>query len=457
MLGVAPLGRDRAGYYLDDLGDELARVGPAGTASVWTGRGAGDLGLRGPVSPAGFRALLGGEHPGTGRRLVQRTVTVGAFDLTFSAPKPVSLLFALGAGDTPRHVVAAHRSAVDAVGQYLETRVLSVRRRAGEERRVLPTDGMVGAAFLHCLSRTGDPHLHTHLVVSNLAHGVDGRWSALDGRALYAHRGAAGALFEAHLRGELTTRLGVTWHRRDRGFEPDGFDVLLGASFSGRGAEVRQAAAEAGARSPRGHRIAWAATRGPKDRRSGEVLRREWSRRSHGLGPIATARTHHHDRAPSLDEHRFAAALAHQPGGVTRRDIVAAWAGAAEPGGNAVDIDRAVEHWAPALGAIGVTEPRRAPADCVPGPHLLSSLGPRPLDAAGQPVWRAAAAAIEHYRSRWGLSGERAPRDEDRRVMPARQLAEHIELERAVREALVRMGGLGRPGWARDGPALERS
>ena len=56
-----------------------------------------------------------------------------------------------------------------------------------------------GAGFEHFTSRAGDPHLHSHVVVANMAHGVDGRWSAIDGRGLYAHARAAGAL-EQHPR-----------------------------------------------------------------------------------------------------------------------------------------------------------------------------------------------------------------------------------------------------------------
>ena len=66
----------------------------------------------------------------------------------------------------------------------------------------------MAAAFRHRTSRAGDPQLHTHVLVANLGRGLDGRWSALDGRRLYAHARAASFVYQAVLRAELTRTLG---------------------------------------------------------------------------------------------------------------------------------------------------------------------------------------------------------------------------------------------------------
>ena len=71
--------------------------------------------------------------------------------------------------------------------------------------------GFVGAAYRHRTSRAGDPHLHWHVLVANLAQGIDGRWSALDGRAIYDTARTGGAVFQAAMRRELTAALGVEW------------------------------------------------------------------------------------------------------------------------------------------------------------------------------------------------------------------------------------------------------
>jgi len=72
-------------------------------------------------------------------------------------------------------------------------------------------EGFVAAQFPHRTSRLGDPHLHWHVLVANMARGIDGRWTALDGTALYGARRPVGVLFQAAMRLELTARLGVEW------------------------------------------------------------------------------------------------------------------------------------------------------------------------------------------------------------------------------------------------------
>jgi hypothetical protein len=149
--------------------------------------------------------------------------------------------------------------------------------------------------------------------------------------------------------------------------------------------------------------------------------------------------------APSrhLDEHRFAATIASVGGsGVSRRDVVAAWSNGLASGGRGPAVEAAVEHWAPARAhGLGVAEPRGAPSTYVPAPHLLSALGPRPSAPDAQPVWRDAAAAIEHYRGRWGVGGPGVDCARRELVQMGRQrLADHLELGRTVADARVRLG-----------------
>ena len=86
--------------------------------------------------------------------------------------------------------------------------------RRGAERwgtRRMIADGFVAAQFPHRTSRLGDPHLHWHVLVANMARGIDGRWSALDGTALYRPQRTVGVLFQTAMRRELTAALGVEW------------------------------------------------------------------------------------------------------------------------------------------------------------------------------------------------------------------------------------------------------
>ena len=467
MLHLARVADQSARYYLDDLGDELRRVAPVHgvDAGRWMGGGTAGLGLSGPVDGPALQALLGGRNPRTGHPLAStQHRSVAGFDLVFSTPKSVSLFLAVGDPGATDGVLAAHREAVQAAVGHLERRALAVRRSSDEHRGPIPTSGMVGASITHCLSRAGDPHLHTHVLMANLAHGADGRWSAIDSRGPFAHARALGALYDAHLRAELTDRLGISWSWHDgRGWDIDGTDPLVLAAFSGRAAEIRQELAGRGSRSARARHVAWASTREAKDPSlSPEDLAVRWSRRASIAPGWRWERSSERGvRSDRVEEHRFAASIAAcPPSGVCRRDVVAAWSDALASGSRADDLDRAVDHWAPGGdGSLGVAEPRRAPASCVPAPHHLRALGARPAAAEGQPVWRRAAAAIDRYRTRWGIEGDRRPFGADREHLAGLshpRLADHLEVSRTVRDALVRLGVDSRARLEREGLEFER-
>ncbi|MFI5696470.1 MobF family relaxase [Kribbella sp. NPDC051586] len=165
---------------------------------------------------------------------------VAGYDLTFSPVKSVSALWATADIGVQERVVAAHHEAVDDVLRLIEQQAVFTRSgRDGVEQ--LDTRGVVAAAFDHWDTRSGDPQLHTHLVVANRVQGAeDGQWRTIDGRVLYA---AAVAMSEVHntlLADKLGRRLGVTWHLHERGqrrnpaFEIDGIPEELIREFSSR-------------------------------------------------------------------------------------------------------------------------------------------------------------------------------------------------------------------------------
>ena len=130
MLGIHGVGRDKADYYLADLARELPVSGPG----RWAGTAAAALGLTGPVDPDGFRRLFEGRHPATGAVLGTGRTMVAALDLTFSAPKSASVLFALGGADVASAVVAAHAQAVEGSLSYLEQRGITAAPAARARR-----------------------------------------------------------------------------------------------------------------------------------------------------------------------------------------------------------------------------------------------------------------------------------------------------------------------------------
>ncbi len=135
---------------------------------------------------------------------------VAGFDLTFTVPKSVSVLWALGTSDVRVAVQTAHHGAVGDVLAHIEARALTTRTGHGGAVS-MGTRGAVAAAFDHYDSRAHDPHLHTHLVVANRVQGVDGRWRAIDARALHAGAVGFSELYDGLLADRLSAALPVAF------------------------------------------------------------------------------------------------------------------------------------------------------------------------------------------------------------------------------------------------------
>lgn len=271
--------RGLADYYLpeppaDEADDEAVRARLSAPGSSWWGGGAEALGLSGEVERRQFVPMYakgvrpGGGYLGTKFRQPEEVdaaraaalqaaseiadpyerwmakheirrkgghASVAAWDCTFSPPKSVSLLWASGDDHVQRQVWAAHTAAVDAGLGYLQEHAVYVR--AGRNGvRVLDTTGLVVARMNEWTSRDGDMHLHTHCLLLNRAQTAeDGKWRALDGRAVLSARTGAGALYNRTVEAELTRRLGVGWRDRPDGLrELDGVDDELIDAFSSR-------------------------------------------------------------------------------------------------------------------------------------------------------------------------------------------------------------------------------
>ena len=122
--------------------------------------------------------------------------------------------------------------------------------------------------------------------MANLGRGIDGRWSALDGRRLYADARTASFLYQAVLRSELTRTIGVEWTIVRRGIaEVAGVPRIVTRAFSRRKAEIDAALAERGTSGARAAEAAALATRRAKDPRVvAEALTREWRTQAEALG-----------------------------------------------------------------------------------------------------------------------------------------------------------------------------
>ncbi len=244
---VAP---SRGDYYLSTAGE------PTEAPGIWhmldetrqtLGLEAGEA-----VRAEQLVALMEGRHPVSGefiRRAGADGRRAGGIDLTFSAPKSVSAVWALGSADQRAGVELAHGRAVSRALEHLRAEVPVVREGAGG--RVLSTAGDVLAAeFRHTTARgvsgggAPDPQLHSHVVVTGVVR-QDGQFAAVASRPLFRAARELGAFYRGALAEELQQQgyAVVAGTGRDgRYFEVAGISEDVREALSGRSREVWLAA-----------------------------------------------------------------------------------------------------------------------------------------------------------------------------------------------------------------------
>jgi len=295
VFSVGKLAAGAEQYYLQSVakGVEDYYLGKGEAPGVWLGSACAQLGLSGVVDGDDLVRVLGGRRPGSDQGLVSGKAAskgrVPGFDVTFSAPKSVTLLFALGDLRIAQATRDAHdRAVLQALG-YLEKEAARVRR-GRDGLRVEDAEGLVAAGFRHRSSRAGDPQLHTHVLVANLGKGPDGRWSALDARAIYTHGKTASLLYQSALRSELTRTLGVRWSPVKKGIaEAAGFTRGELLAFSQRRVEIEAQLAKVGASSARAAQAAALDTRQAKTKtqRIADSPLTGVNARDYGVEPVA--------------------------------------------------------------------------------------------------------------------------------------------------------------------------
>ena len=426
MLSIAKARKD---YYLRKLGeispheDYYLRGGTA--KGRWHGSGATELGLQGTVSTEGLVRLFDGQHPTTGEQLGRRIRKdgVAAWDLTFSADKSVSLLWAFGDDEVRRHVLEAFEESTAEALTYLESVASSTRGASRtamldqEGEPILDEDGLpchrvetwpirskgyVSAWFAEFTSRADDPQLHTHVVVGNRVEGVDDVWRAIDGRLLYRHKLAAGYLHEAELRSRLTERLGVRWQPVHNGIaDIEGFTRDQIMAFSQRRQEIeawrdsRNLPDTAAA-----NEVATLATRSPKQDHPLDSLIPVWMERGAEVGvtPESVASLLGRSRdvtipdpEPVFDRLASAEGLTAQASTFGRPDVIMAAADGLPEGGKRAEIETFADTFLrrPEVVAILPVHPADAAVDNLPieldptelerTPELVNATKPRTL------------------------------------------------------------------------------
>jgi conjugative relaxase-like TrwC/TraI family protein len=205
----------------------------------WGGRGAAALGLAGGVEKAQFSDLLAGHLPNgfvLGRVKDGQIEHTPGWDLTFSAPKSVSILVEIGGDERLR---AAHDRAVDRALQWVEDNALGTRQRTSAGQVFDATGSMVVAKFTHHTSRNQDPSLHTHSVVMNATEQSDGNWRSLHSIELFRNKMVAGQIYRSELAREaLALGYSLDVNGKDGTFELKEIPASYRQALSTRRAQV---------------------------------------------------------------------------------------------------------------------------------------------------------------------------------------------------------------------------
>jgi conjugative relaxase-like TrwC/TraI family protein len=242
--------RGRGDYYLSRDGEPVQAPG-RWLASTATLEG---LGIEGRSVRGGhFVALMEGRHPESGRWLRRAGADGergGGIDLTFSAPKSVSVVWAFGDGDQRATIEAAHARAVQRAVEHLRESVPVIRRRQSgvvvEDRAA----DLVAAEYRHTTSRgvaegeLPDPQLHSHVVVTSAVRD-DGQVVAVASRPVFRAAREIGAFYRSALASELQQQgfaIETGTGKDGRYFEIAGVPEGLREAFSKRSREVARAA-----------------------------------------------------------------------------------------------------------------------------------------------------------------------------------------------------------------------
>lgn len=274
MLSIGAMSGGQGAYY-SGLAQEDYYLAGGEPPGEWLGEGAQKLGLSGVVGRSGFLELFDGFQDG--EALVQNAGKERhrpGWDLTFSAPKSVSVAWSQADAGTALEIRAAQLSAVEAAIQYLQENAVWTRRGKGGSE--LERCSLVVPTFEHGTSRAQDPQLHTHALLLNIGVRADGSTGTLETQSLYDHKMAAGAVYRAELARQLERRLGLMAEREGSWFELCGVSENLVDEFSTRRREIEGKLAEKGLKSARAAEFAALDTREMKAHIGRAELSERW-------------------------------------------------------------------------------------------------------------------------------------------------------------------------------------
>lgn len=299
-FAVTPEGREsreHAAPAVADRGSREYRDGSAEAPGTWWGEGCSRFGIEEgeqvlpevllpvlegrdprtglPLPGGGINPLTGRERelatPGSSREqgvtgagvvVTRERAGVVAYDLTFSADKSVSTLAAISP-EMQAEIEAGLMAATLSTMAEVSDQVAVSRRMVDGVSEQVGTAPPAYAVFAHRVNREGHPQVHHHVLMPNRVPCEDGRWRTIDGREVYAWARVMGAVWQAHVRPEMTQRLGVAWGPVDR----YGQAQIVGV--------------------PEGLMAAWSRRQIPRGRAHAEVIEINRDRAERGIAPLS--------------------------------------------------------------------------------------------------------------------------------------------------------------------------
>lgn len=273
-LGLVSMGQEA--YYVS-LGPERYYLNESEPIGTWFGNGARAAGLFGAVEPGQIRNLFLARSPDGTRTLIDRVDLSRrrpAIDLTFSAPKSVSVVYAMADESVREAIRHAHQCAVQNALEVIQEFGGYARRgkRGVRQERV----DLIFACFDHDTSRALDPQLHTHALLLNIAQRQDQTWGSVATREVFRLKMAGGATYRTELAYGLEQRLGARINRIRSWFEIDGVPNKVMKEFATRRREIERAVSRTEYTSAQAFAYATLETRRAKEVSSRAALLQRW-------------------------------------------------------------------------------------------------------------------------------------------------------------------------------------
>lgn len=302
-------------YYLKEKDQE--------ENTFWHGKLAIETGLAGKaVDQTTLESVLSG-NLGDETIKGKRDDHKSGFDLTFSAPKSISIL-ALTGGDI--RLIEAHNNAVKFALTELEKDVAQITTINKEgEREFHNTNSMIFAVVRHKTSRENDMQVHSHALVANMTRDQEGQLRTLassikqkggvingTGERIYNFQKYYGILYQSHLAKDAQ-ELGYATRGVGNGqFEVSGVPQSIIDASSTRKQQIDQHTLDLGFESRAARDVATLDTRKSKTYQSNDSLNKQWQNtvREQGHEPSQLVglaqKAKEQQTTPSLDETKAA-------------------------------------------------------------------------------------------------------------------------------------------------------